>query len=82
MGTVREILGHGPLHARTPFVTDSGLDVARRFQTRPGDVLIVTYPKTGTTWCQKICHQLRTGGETDFDEIAAVMPWLEVLHRL
>jgi len=45
-----------------------------------GDVYISTYPKTGTTWLQQICHQLRTGGDTDFEEISeeGIVPWLEM----
>jgi hypothetical protein len=42
--------------------------------------MIVTYPKCGTTWCQQLCHQLRTGGHTDFEEISeeSIVPWIEV----
>lgn len=46
-------------------------------QVRPDDVFIATYPKCGTTWTQQIVHQLRTGGSMDFEEICAVVPWLE-----
>src|SRR5262245_34548207 len=50
---------------------------AREFRARPTDVFIVTYPKSGTTWLQQIVHGLRTGGSMDFDEICAVVSWLE-----
>lgn len=41
------------------------------------DVYISTYSKSGTTWMQQIVHQLRSGGDTDFEEISCVVPWLE-----
>ena len=50
---------------------------ATQWHPRPTDVIICTYTKAGTTWTQQICHQLRTGGSMDFDEITAVSPWLD-----
>lgn len=47
------------------------------FQPRPSDVLITTAAKAGTTWMQQILHQLRSGGDEDFDSIDSVVPWLE-----
>ncbi len=44
---------------------------------RANDVYISTYAKSGTTWMQQIVHQLRSGGDTDFEEICCVVPWLE-----
>lgn len=46
-------------------------------KARADDVYISTYSKSGTTWMQQIVHQLRSGSETDFDEISCVVPWLE-----
>jgi hypothetical protein len=48
------------------------------FKPRATDVLITTAPKAGTTWMQQILHQLRTGGDPDFDSIAEAVPWLEL----
>ncbi len=47
------------------------------FQPRATDVLITTAPKAGTTWMQQILHQLRSGGDPDFDSIYEVVPWIE-----
>ena len=47
------------------------------FQARPTDVLITTAPKAGTTWMQQILFQLKTGGDTTFEDIDKVVPWLE-----
>lgn len=48
------------------------------FQPRPTDVLITTAAKAGTTWMQQILHQLRTGGDDQFQSIDDVVPWLEL----
>ena len=48
-----------------------------RFATRPSDVFICTYTKSGTTWLQQIVHQVRTGGSMEFQDISVVVPWLE-----
>jgi len=73
-------VGHQPMIARMPFITPEGLAHAQSFEARPSDVLIATYPKTGTTWMQQVCHQLRTAGHLEFDEISEerIVPWLEV----
>lgn len=59
-----------------------GAAYARSFKPRPTDVLIATYPKSGTTWMQQIVHGLRTGGGMDFSEITAVAPWIEMAHDM
>jgi hypothetical protein len=52
--------------------------ILANFIARPGDVLITTAPKAGTTWMQQILHQLRSGGDADFFSIDDVVPWLEL----
>ncbi len=47
------------------------------FDTRPDDIYIVTYQKSGTTWMQMIMHQLTSDGNMDFDHINDVVPSLE-----
>lgn len=47
------------------------------FRTRPDDIIIVGYPKSGSTWMQQIVHGLRTNGSMDFEEICRVVPFLE-----
>jgi len=60
-----------------PVISDDGIQVATDFQPRPTDIIILTFVKTGTTWCQQICEQLRTGGNMNFSEITEVQPWIE-----
>jgi len=52
--------------------------ILANFKPRASDVLITTAPKAGTTWMQQILHQLRTGGDLDFNSIDEVVPWLEL----
>ncbi|MCX7063591.1 MAG: sulfotransferase domain-containing protein [Proteobacteria bacterium] len=47
---------------------------------RPSDVVVATFPKTGTTWTQQICHGLRSRGDMNFDEVSRVAPWIERGH--
>jgi len=47
----------------------------RAFKPRPSDIFVCTYPKCGTTWVTQICHQLRSRGHMEFDEIFEVCPW-------
>lgn len=60
--------------------TEESRKKALLFQPRPSDIIIATSPKCGTTWIQQIIHQLRTGGDTDFANIALEVPWIESAH--
>lgn len=44
---------------------------------RDGDIVVSVPVKSGTTWMMNIVHQLRTGGDHDFESIYAEVPWLE-----
>ena len=45
------------------------------YQPQPGDVFITPWAKSGTTMMQQMFHQLRTGGDMDFDDISRMTPW-------
>ncbi len=47
----------------------------RPYEGRPGDVFITCWAKSGTTMMQQMFHQLRTGGDMDFDDISRMTPW-------
>jgi hypothetical protein len=55
--------------------------VQQRIAWRDGDVVVSVPPKSGTTWTMNIVHQLRTGGDGDFADVYAEVPWLEFVPR-
>lgn len=52
----------------------------RAFRPRPSDIVVATYPKSGTTWMQRILSLLifRSGDPVALDR---TFPWLEVNRR-
>ena len=44
---------------------------------RDGDVVISVPGKSGTTWTMNIVHQLREGGDPDFEDLYKEVKWLE-----
>jgi hypothetical protein len=36
---------------------------------RPDDVILATFPKSGSTWTSYLLHQIRSGADDDFDDI-------------
>lgn len=47
------------------------------FEQRDDDIVIATYPKSGTTWVQQIVGQLVFSGSDDVP-ISSLSPWLEL----
>ena len=64
------------------FITSEGREKAMNFAPRPTDVIVVTPEKCGTTWMQKIMHQLRSGGDMSFEDIDDEVPWIMLAHDL
>ncbi len=60
------------------FKVDEYESLIENFESRDGDVFLVTYVKAGTTWTQQIVHLLTRDGEAGgfYSETA---PWLEAL---
>ena len=54
------------------------VNASKHFISRPDDIYVVGYPRSGTTWMQMICHQLKSNGAMSFDHIYDVAPFLEM----
>lgn len=52
-----------------------------RFEHRPGDIVISTPPKSGTTWTQMLCALLVFDGPTFPAQLDALSPWLDMRIR-
>ncbi|KAJ8908326.1 hypothetical protein NDN08_005039 [Rhodosorus marinus] len=50
------------------------------YQPQQSEVFIATFGKSGTTLISQMCHQLRTGGHMDFQEISEMVPFLELAY--
>ncbi|XP_053552100.1 sulfotransferase 1 family member D1 [Bombina bombina] len=60
-------------------------DQIKSFQARPGDILIDTYPKSGTTWIQEIVDLVMHDGNEQISRRAPIferMPFIELLHLM
>lgn len=68
--------------ASEALISDEGVRRGMAFQPRPDDVIVTPFAKSGTTWLQQIVHILRTGGDENFEDISAVVPWIETAHDL
>ncbi len=53
----------------------------RGFAFRPGDIVISTPPKCGTTWTQMICALLVLQEPVLTQPLSALSPWLDMLSR-
>lgn len=51
--------------------------VQQQVTWRDGDIVVSVPVKSGTTWMMNIVHQLRSGGDAEFDDVYLEVPWLE-----
>jgi hypothetical protein len=49
-----------------------------RYVPGPHDVIVMTYPKSGTNWMLQIVHQLIHHGRGEYDHIHDVVPWPDI----
>ena len=59
------------------FVTQRRNDELKTIHLTPGDVIIASYQKSGTTWVQHIVKLLRSNGVDDGVAVPREIPWLE-----
>jgi hypothetical protein len=69
-------------HIFPAFITQERVDQARQFVSLPTDIFIVTYPKCGTTWTQRLLHLIRDHGDVTKDPrtLADIIPWFEAVR--
>jgi len=66
-----------------PHISPQSEQIGKTYQLRPSDVVVLSFPKTGTTWTQNCCEQLRTHAEGySFDDITERQPWIEFAYDL
>ena len=69
------------LKRRTGILKSSLVFEKSTFIPNADDVIVVTPPKSGTTWVLHICHQIRMQGqEPDFENQIEVVGMLELLE--
>ncbi|XP_053329030.1 sulfotransferase 1C2-like [Spea bombifrons] len=57
----------------------------KTFEARPGDILISTYPKSGTTWIQEIVDLIMNNGDEEICRRAPIyerIPFIELMHLM
>jgi len=65
------------------FISQADMDlIEKEFVAKDGDVFVVTYPRSGTTWTEQMVHLLVNNGEQGEQRITDAVPWVETLpHR-
>ena len=49
-----------------------------RYAAAEHDVIVMTFPKSGTNWMMQIAHQLIHHGKGDYDHIHDIVPWPDI----
>ena len=81
--TPQDLLPRIPIgHPDSMMSKESVRRAVEEFKTRPTDVIVATFPKTGTTLVTWICHLLRTNAvpmneedQNSFETLYEVVPW-------
>jgi hypothetical protein len=75
--------GKGGLVKFPIFISQADMDqIEKEFIVKNGDVFVVTYPRSGTTWTEQMVHLLVNKGKQGEQRLTDAVPWLETLpHR-
>lgn len=74
---MRTLVGRKP-HAFALPCCMYGTLQALKWRPRPSDIIVLTAPKTGTSWLQHMLHLIKTGGDdVAFDDVYEVAPWID-----
>lgn len=64
------------------FISQADMDlIEKEFVVQDGDVFVVTYPRSGTTWTEQMVHLLVNKGEQGEQRLTDAVPWLETLPQ-
>ena len=64
------------------FISQADMDlIEKEFVVKDGDVFVVTYPRSGTTWTEQMVHLLVNKGEQGEQRLTDAVPWLETLPQ-
>ena len=62
------------------FISQADMDlIEKEFVVEDGDVFVVTYPRSGTTWTEQMVHLLVRNGVQGEQRLTDAVPWLETL---
>lgn len=65
-----------------PFISQEDInEIAAKFKVNNGDIFVVTYPRSGTTWTEQIVHLIISRGEQGNERLTDAVPWLETLPK-
>lgn len=71
-------MSHAPQGGPPPWINPA---LQHHIAWRDRDIVIAVPPKSGTTWTMNIVHQLLSGGDAEFFDIYAEVPWIEFVTR-
>ena len=64
--------------AQPAFITEARMEeIKEKHQSRPDDIFIATYVKSGTTWLQYLVYEIMGRPQGDYEQINLAVPWLE-----
>ena len=63
-----------------PIMTRESLEKLKVFNLRSDDIILSSYPRSGSTWVRHILRLLRNGGRDNGESLDVAVPWLEAVN--